>query len=446
GPGSEAFTPDMLKKRRLTILDLHPGAGKTRRVIPQIVRECVKARLRTVILAPTRVVAAEMAEALRGLPIRYQTSAVKAEHSGNEIVDVMCHATLTQRLLTPAKVPNYNVFVMDEAHFTDPASIAARGYISTKVELGEAAAIFMTATPPGTTDPFPDSNAPIIDQEAEIPDRAWNSGFEWITEYTGKTVWFVPSVRMGNEIAMCLTKAGKKVIQLNRKSYDSEYQKCKGNDWDFVITTDISEMGANFGAHRVIDSRKCVKPVILDGDDRVLMNGPAPITPASAAQRRGRIGRDPTQSGDEYFYGGPTTTDDTGHAHWIEAKILLDNIQLQNGLVAQLYGPERDKVFTTDGEYRLRSEQKKNFVEFLRTGDLPVWLSYKVAEAGYAYTDRRWCFDGPANNTILEDNNEVEIWTRQGEKRILRPRWSDARVYCDNQALRSFKEFAAGKR
>nr|WCD39401.1 polyprotein [Ilheus virus] len=442
----EAFTPDMLKKRRLTILDLHPGAGKTRRVIPQIVRECVKARLRTVILAPTRVVAAEMAEALRGLPIRYQTSAVKAEHSGNEIVDVMCHATLTQRLLTPAKVPNYNVFVMDEAHFTDPASIAARGYISTKVELGEAAAIFMTATPPGTTDPFPDSNAPIIDQEAEIPDRAWNSGFEWITEYTGKTVWFVPSVRMGNEIAMCLTKAGKKVIQLNRKSYDSEYQKCKGNDWDFVITTDISEMGANFGAHRVIDSRKCVKPVILDGDDRVLMNGPAPITPASAAQRRGRIGRDPTQSGDEYFYGGPTTTDDTGHAHWIEAKILLDNIQLQNGLVAQLYGPERDKVFTTDGEYRLRSEQKKNFVEFLRTGDLPVWLSYKVAEAGYAYTDRRWCFDGPANNTILEDNNEVEIWTRQGEKRILRPRWSDARVYCDNQALRSFKEFAAGKR
>nr|ATG32103.1 polyprotein [Rocio virus] len=443
----EAFTPEMLRKRQLTILDLHPGAGKTRRVIPQIVREAVKQRLRTVILAPTRVVAAEIAEALRGLPVRFQTSAVKAEHSGTEIVDVMCHATLTQRLMTPMRVPNYNVFVMDEAHFTDPASIAARGYISTKVESGEAAAIFMTATPPGTIDPFPDSNSPIIDQEAEIPDRAWNSGFEWITDYTGKTVWFVPSVRSGNEIAMCLTKAGKKVIQLNRKSYETEYQKCKGNDWDYVVTTDISEMGANFGAHRVIDSRKCVKPVIInDGEGRVQLNGPLPITASSAAQRRGRVGRDPTQSGDEYYYGGPITNDDTGHAHWIEAKMLLDNIQLQNGLVAQLYKPERDKVFATDGEYRLRGEQKKHFVELMRTGELPVWLSYKVAEAGINYTDRRWCFDGPHNNTILEDNTEVEIWTRQGERKVLRPRWSDARVYSDNQALRAFKEFAAGKR
>nr|AIU94743.1 polyprotein [Ntaya virus] len=443
----QVFNDDMLRKRQLTVLDLHPGSGKTRKVLPQIVKAAIEKRLRTAILAPTRVVAAEIAEALKEYPIRYLTPAVKREHTGTEIIDVMCHATLTARLLTPQRVPNYNLFVMDEAHFTDPASIAARGYISTKVDLGEAAAIFMTATPPGTRDAFPDSNSPIMDVEEQIPDRAWNSGYDWITDYTGKTVWFVPSVKMGNEIAMCLTKAGKKVIQLNRKSFDNEYPKCKTGDWDFVVTTDISEMGANFGASRVIDSRKCIKPVIIeDGEGSVQLNGPVPITAASAAQRRGRVGRNPVQVGDEYHFAGPTSEDDHDFAHWKEAKILLDNINLPNGLVAQLYEPEREKVFSIDGEYRLRTEQRKNFVEFLRTGDLPVWISHKLADAGIAYNDRRWCFDGPTVNTVLEDNNPVELWTKTGEKKILRPRWRDGRLWADHQALKSFKEFACGKR
>nr|AHF27230.1 polyprotein [Murray Valley encephalitis virus] len=446
-PVPEAYNPEMLKKRQLTVLDLHPGAGKTRRILPQIIKDAIQRRLRTAVLAPTRVVAAEMAEALRGLPVRYLTPAVQREHSGNEIVDVMCHATLTHRLMSPLRVPNYNLFVMDEAHFTDPASIAARGYIATRVEAGEAAAIFMTATPPGTSDPFPDTNSPVHDVSSEIPDRAWSSGFEWITDYPGKTVWFVASVKIGNEIAQCLQRAGKRVIQLNRKSYDTEYPKCKNGDWDFVITTDISEMGANFGASRVIDCRKSVKPTILDeGEGRVILGVPSAITSASAAQRRGRVGRNPSQIGDEYHYGGGTSEDDTMLAHWTEAKILLDNIHLPNGLVAQLYGPEREKTYTMDGEYRLRGEERKTFLELLKTADLPVWLAYKVASNGIQYNDRRWCFDGPRSNIILEDNNEVEITTRIGERRVLKPRWLDARVYSDHQSLKWFKDFAAGKR
>ncbi|TAI73812.1 hypothetical protein C1459_32335, partial [Klebsiella pneumoniae] len=119
---------DIFRKKRLTIMDLHPGAGKTKRILPSIVREALKRRLRTLILAPTRVVAAEMEEALRGLPIRYQTPAVKSEHTGREIVDLMRHATFTTRLLSSTRVPNYNLIVMDEAHFKDPSSVASRGY------------------------------------------------------------------------------------------------------------------------------------------------------------------------------------------------------------------------------------------------------------------------------------------------------------------------------
>nr|AOO19565.1 polyprotein [Zika virus] len=441
----ECFEPSMLKKKQLTVLDLHPGAGKTRRVLPEIVREAIKARLRTVILAPTRVVAAEMEEALRGLPVRYMTTAVNVTHSGTEIVDLMCHATFTSRLLQPIRVPNYNLYIMDEAHFTDPSSIAARGYISTRVEMGEAAAIFMTATPPGTRDAFPDSNSPIMDTEVEVPERAWSSGFDWVTDHSGKTVWFVPSVRNGNEIAACLTKAGKRVIQLSRKTFETEFQKTKHQEWDFVVTTDISEMGANFKADRVIDSRRCLKPVILDGE-RVILAGPMPVTHASAAQRRGRIGRNPNKPGDEYLYGGGCAETDEDHAHWLEARMLLDNIYLQDGLIASLYRPEADKVAAIEGEFKLRTEQRKTFVELMKRGDLPVWLAYQVASAGITYTDRRWCFDGTTNNTIMEDSVPAEVWTRYGEKRVLKPRWMDARVCSDHAALKSFKEFAAGKR
>nr|YP_009227191.1 nonstructural protein NS3 [Spondweni virus] len=446
-PAVDCFEEDMLRKKKLTVLDLHPGAGKTRRVLPQIVKAAIKKRLRTVILAPTRVVAAEMAEALKDLPIRYMTPAVSATHDGNEIVDLMCHATFTSRLMQPIRVPNYNLYIMDEAHFTDPASIAARGYIATRVDMGDAAAIFMTATPPGSTEAFPDSNAPITDVETEVPDKAWNSGFEWITDYPGKTVWFVPSVRMGNEISACLTKAGKSVIQLSRKTFETEYQKTKNGEWDFVVTTDISEMGANFKADRVIDSRKCLKPVILDDmEERVVLAGPMAVTPSSAAQRRGRIGRNPNKTGDEFYYGGGCAATDDDHAHWVEARMLLDNIYLQDNLVASLYKPEQGKVSAIEGEFKLRGEQRKTFVELMKRGDLPVWLSYQVAASGLSYTDRRWCFDGKNNNTILEDCVPVEVWTKFGEKKILKPRWMDARICSDHASLKSFKEFAAGKR
>nr|ADU76233.1 polyprotein [dengue virus type 2] len=438
---------DIFRKKRLTIMDLHPGAGKTKRYLPAIVREAIKRGLRTLILAPTRVVAAEMEEALRGLPIRYQTTAIKTEHTGREIVDLMCHATFTMRLLSPVRVPNYNLIIMDEAHFTDPASIAARGYISTRVEMGEAAGIFMTATPPGSRDPFPQSNAPIMDEEREIPERSWNSGHEWVTDFKGKTVWFVPSIKAGNDIAACLRKNGKKVIQLSRKTFDSEYVKTRANDWDFVVTTDISEMGANFKAERVIDPRRCMKPVILtDGEERVILAGPMPVTHSSAAQRRGRIGRNPKNENDQYIYMGEPLENDEDCAHWKEAKMLLDNINTPEGIIPSMFEPEREKVDAIDGEYRLRGEARKTFVDLMRRGDLPVWLAYKVAAEGINYADRKWCFDGIKNNQILEENMEVEIWTKEGERKKLKPRWLDARIYSDPLALKEFKEFAAGRK
>nr|UBB38803.1 polyprotein [Stratford virus] len=441
---TEEMEDRWFKKRELTVLDLHPGAGKTHRVLPQLVREAVKRRLRTVILSPTRVVAAEMYEALKGEPVRYMTPAVQSERTGTEIIDLMCHSTFTMKLLQGVRVPNYNLYIMDEAHFMDPASVAARGYIETRVSLGDAGAIFMTATPPGMSEPFPPSNAPIMDEEMRIPDKAWNAGYEWITEFQGKTVWFVHSIKQGAELGTCLQKAGKKVIYLNRKSFESEYPRCKKEDWDFVITTDISEMGANFKADRVIDPRKTVKPILMDG--RVSMQGPIAISPASAAQRRGRIGRNPEKLGDVYAFSGNVSSDNEEHVSWIEARMLLDNIHVQGGVVAQLYTPEREKCECYEGEFKLKTTQRKIFSELIRTGDLPVWLAYQVASSNMEYHDRKWCFDGPNEHLLLENNQEVEVWTKQGQRKVLKPRWLDGRITSDHLNLKSFKEFAAGKR
>ncbi|PCQ13472.1 hypothetical protein CQA34_28915, partial [Klebsiella pneumoniae] len=143
---------------------------------------------------------------------------------------------------------------------------------------------------------------------------------------------------------------------------------------------------------------------------------------------------------------GEPLENDEDCAHWKEAKMPLDNINTPEGIIPSMFEPEREKVDAIDGEYRLRGEARKTFVELMRRGDLPVWLAYRVAAEGINYADRRWCFDGIKNNQILEENVEVEIWTKEGEKKKLKPRWLDARIYSDPLALKEFKEFAAGRK
>lgn len=442
------FSEDMLRKGQIHVLDLHPGAGKTRKVLPEILKAAVEKRLKTLVLAPTRVVAKEMHEALTGLPVRYQTSAIPPTSSGGELIDVMCHATYTHRQLTPGRGINYQLYIVDEAHFTDPASIAARGIIATRVRLGHAAAIFMTATPPGMSNPFPESNAHIEDEEREVPTKAWNSGYEWITDYSGRTVWFVPSIRMANTIASCLVRAGKVVIVLHSGSFNEEYQKTKSGNWDFVVTTDISEMGANFKASRVIDSRLSIKPMFSYApSERVVIGMPRPVSPASAAQRRGRVGRDPRQLGDQYIYGGPIGEDSAEYVHWTEARILMDNVTVPGGLYPQFYEPESGMCNAMDGAHRLTDTKREVFRDLMKKGELPVWLAYQVAQAGHAYTDRTWCYSGPADHQVYDDCGQtVDYRSLNGERRMLRPKWLDQRTYNDKTSLRLFTEFAEGRR
>ncbi|AIV98055.1 polyprotein [Paraiso Escondido virus] len=438
----------ILKKGELTVLDFHPGAGKTRKFLPQLLRMCETRRLRTLVLAPTRVVAAEMAEALVGMDVRYAVKNMRKVHTSKPLFDVMCHATLADMMMQPARRPNWEVIIIDEAHFTDPRSIAVRGWAQHQARTRNAAAVFMSATPPGSTDPMPDSNASIEAEERHIPAGGWSSGYEWIVSDQRRTLWFVPSIRSGNEIAACLRRLGKSVSVLNRKTFEREYPLIKSKKPDFILATDIAEMGANLHVERVIDSRTMCRPVLAASEgERVIIKSGMTVSAASAAQRRGRVGRDPCRETDTYIFHGPTSEDNQDLVCWTEAAMMLDNMEVQGGMVASLYGVEAEKLNSGPGYYRLREERRAVFRKLMKEHDIPIWLAWKVANEGTKESDRGWCFDGDELNTVLNDANEpVMARSPGGSMKPLRPRWVDERMYSENAALMEFKDFAEGRR
>nr|QAU20974.1 polyprotein [Yokose virus] len=445
----EISTPTLdlsLSKGSLHILDLHPGSGKTRKILPSILKTCVEKRLRTLILAPTKVVLSEMFDAVKDLPARFHTSASLETKKSGALLDFMCHATLANRLLEPTRYVNWEVVIMDEAHFLDPHSIAVRGWMQQLVNLKLAAVILMTATPPGTSDPFPESNGSIEDHQLDIPEEPWKKGYDWIMEDPRPTAWFMPSIRASNIMAAFLKKNGKKVVVLNRKTFDKEYTVLREEKPDFILTTDIAEMGANLPVERVIDPRTCMRPVLIEDKNRVELQGPLPITASSAAQRRGRIGRNPDRNTDSYMYEGETSEDNGDLVCWKEALIILDNMEIPGGFTMGLFGSEARKVDHVPGEYRLKPDARKRFRNLMRKYDFTPWLAWKVAK-NTKELEMAWIIQGPKENRILNEFGEILTFkSRYGSIEKIQPIWSDARMFMDGSTQKSFLEYASTTR
>nr|WAB23641.1 polyprotein [Bukalasa bat virus] len=432
-----------MAKGRLTIIDAHPGSGKTHRILPSLVKRCVERKLRTLVLAPTRIVIKEMERALRGLDVSYHSSAVSTKTPGS-LVDVMCHATFVTRKLVHMPQKNYEVIIMDEAHWTDPSSIAARGYITSRCEDNRCAVVLMTATPPGVDDPWADSNEKIEDQEKMIPDDQWKQGYEWITEFEGRTAWFVPSYNAAIKISKSLKERGKKTLVLTSKTFHDNYPKIKEEQPDFILTTDISEMGANLDVERVIDPRTTLKPV--EKGASVEISGEMQITPASAAQRRGRVGRTKGKKA-EYVYQGEVESDDSVLVCWKEAQMLLDNMDSKVRAVSHFYGPEQEKMTETPGFFRLNEERRKMFRHLLTQCDFTPWLAWQVAANTKGIEDRAWVSVGPKNHEVDDENGDtVTFVTPGGRTKKLQPVWLDQRMVKEKGDLVKFLEYAQMKR
>ncbi|KXJ68152.1 hypothetical protein RP20_CCG005432 [Aedes albopictus] len=378
----------------------HPGKGKTRKVIVSETKANFDSGLRTIILTPTRVVMAEVIDALAAVGINSDRNLMYCKRN---LVTVACHATFTKFVLSHGvKKIGVTLIIMDECHFMDPMSIAARGIMEHLHEKGTKL-MYLSATPPGHT-PDGGSNFPIHDQAIAFPSwmtPAWINGVRK-SRNSRKAIMFVPSHTQANYLAGSIPGA----VSLHRGNFSTNYARAGSDETTLVVSTDISEMGANLGVDMVIDTRKVLRPMVFS-ENRIKLTE-TDVTTSSMIQRRGRTGR---RAPGSYVFPVDCQTEENpvSWSCWPEAQMLLD----QMGMT---FMPEEATYSQPPGRYTLVGEDLIRFMKFLDKDDIPTWLAWHWAEAA----DRRHSalFQGNSTGHMLD--------TRYGRMEY-RPQYVDDR-------------------
>nr|YP_009259361.1 nonstructural protein NS3 [Quang Binh virus] len=379
-----------------SFVDWHPGRGKTRKVLVAEAQEHIKQTKRLLILTPTRVVKDEViraiGEACPGVVIGSNLAMYR-----RNAVTVACHATLTQYVMEKGiDSIKFSKIIMDECHFLDPLSIACRGIMDYHNAKG-VNVTYMSATPPG----YPGSNGSNFNIQDVAMKFPRDITAAWIRKNAeGKTIVFVATQHQATSLARDL-----KGVALTRETFDSAIAKARNPETEFVVSTDISEMGANLGVKTVIDTRIAVKPVMSEGGVMLEKVG---ITEASAIQRRGRTGR---REEGQYIYpiGVELEHEPANWACWTEAQMVLDQM---------MCGPMREEAeyFQPLGHYLLEEKGRTRFVELVKK-EIPIWLAWQWAKA----FDHRHTilFNGP-------QRTKLKIRTEAGDHAYA-PRFHDDR-------------------
>ncbi|AZB73874.1 polyprotein precursor [Sabethes flavivirus] len=388
-------------------IDWHPGRGKTRKVIVEEARRAVEEGKKLLILAPTRVVKREVMKGIKDSGINARVGeSLSMTHNA---ITVACHATFTQNVLGAGMGRfRYQTIIMDECHFLDPMSIAARG-IMEKLHERTVRLVYMSATPPGQTGNG-GSNFEIMDRAVVFP-RTMTVDF--VQQHGGdRTVVFLPTKQECDR----LRNATPNSVSIHRGTFEVEKELVPANT-KVIYTTDISEMGANFDADTVIDSQVSIKPVAIDDCNVGLKLVGAPMS--SRIQRRGRIGR---RGPGFYVFPVKSVEASTGEDWicWVEAQMLLDQLECRAM-------PEEGSFFQTPGTFLLPEDGKRKFLEFLDYDGLTVWLAWHFANQ-WRYMDTV-LFGGP-------EPTELKLSTPHGN-RVYRPKFTDARFESESQQVRT---------
>nr|BCD89698.1 polyprotein [Tabanus rufidens flavivirus] len=389
--------------RERKIVDWHPGKGKTWKFIVKFAKQKYLLKERTLILTPTRVVKAEVERALEkaGLQVGKRRADITSKH-----VTVICHATFYDYWTKNSStfVKNY---VMDEAHFLDPKSIAVRGIMEHEHASRGSSIYFLTATPPGFTGTC-DSNYPIEDIPVQL--KKESDLINLVSKLEGKTIVFVESAKSGNKLAKQFRNKG--AISINRNNFDENYTKIVESKPNLIFSTDISELGANFDVDNVVDVRMCYKPEFLGGAIELVQS---PIGHASVNQRRGRVGR---WKPGRYFYNDLVDIREEINTMscWVEAQMLMDQFNGVNGM------KEEQVFFESIGLYSLVGEKKHWFFSMItdRTVEIPIWLAWYIAQEPLGHS---WMFDGKI------ELRDIKIKTGKNKGTVVRPIHYDARFF-----------------
>lgn len=359
GDGMEELPEEAVEGDR-TFIDWHPGKGKTRVVLVEQAQKHVADGKKLLILTPTRVVKDEVQRAIKEHSPQAVIGSNLAMYKKNAVT-LACHATFTQYIMEKGlDSVSFATIIMDECHFLDPLSIACRG-IMDHLNAKGTKVVYMSATPPGIAGNT-GSNFEIEDRAIQFPRELTAS---WIkTKAAGKTLVFVPTATQAIKLAKELGG-----VALTRDTFNEAMGKARSPETPFVVSTDISEMGANLNVQTVIDTRTAIKPMIADTGVSLEK---VSVTPSSLIQRRGRVGR---KEPGVYIY--PIDVEPEEHPEnwicWVEAQMILDQFGCH---------PMREEgeYFRPPGTYRLDGDEQRRFLGLMKEG-LPIWLSWTWASS-----------------------------------------------------------------
>nr|CAI5758863.1 polyprotein [Sea-firefly flavivirus] len=317
----------------LTYVNKPPGFGKTTRDIKRMVEKAKVDRIRTILLAPTKVVVNEFKEVLGKDNIAYHVDDGSGKPNKEGLVIVMCHSTFSMRWIrgTANNFKAAPVYIMDEAHSQMPEALHARAVISSEVDEKRASAVFLSATFPWSkTEPENmESRHSITHVDlSHLMDSNDKNKLDLgkIESLEGRSIVFVTTVQKTNELASSVNARGKKkAVALNGKKSMAERQSIRDGDADIIFSTEVAELGGNYNVDNSVDLGEDIKP-IWEYDDNtgyqvVLERREAAL--ASRVQRRGRVGR--TKEGFWYAELNLEEPEVDNDLKWTEEAILCHN-------------------------------------------------------------------------------------------------------------------------
>lgn len=304
-----------------------PGCGKSTFVIPHVIETGFKFVSRIFVAGPTRVIAKQAFKSIKdnfsGTDTKVSLSIRGGRHDDRADIVCVAHATLLQWIILGGKgITKKHGFIIDETHFNDSRTKMLVHYLRqlkltpTTEKCGFV--VEMTATGMHIEDNqiqmCTGSNHHITDVCFKMEPQQDKTLNEQLSDYilkvasaspTKRILVFLPKVRgiMGvNDIYQMLAPRMKSmrlqpVTRLFRTLYDLNIKgilsAADTNEPAVILTTSLSECGANFSVDIVIDSCAQLRFQVSQtiGKGACILAKDSTISDAQRIQRRGRVGR-----------------------------------------------------------------------------------------------------------------------------------------------------------
>ncbi len=250
-------------------IDTHPWSGKTRVMLPRLVREARACRKRCVILVPNRTVAREVHGVL-GDDTEVRFDVTDLPTTGSRRAVVMCHSTYVQWLMRfPNRSDNrYDVYIMDEAHVESAEGAFLQAHIHAHTSLGSTSGILLSTTHPERQIENMESNYPIQDQGFPIKkEPGWQKKLVsyHLECHEGNGLVVVATHRECDDFKRAVGVSELVIISLhggNHAQNMGRIQRMEEAGVKFlVIATEIIEVGFNCDLECVYDLGEVVRPM-----------------------------------------------------------------------------------------------------------------------------------------------------------------------------------------